>query len=423
MATPKIKSVSAMEILDSRGFPTVQATVTLGHDIVASASVPSGASTGAKEAVELRDNESRYGGKGVHTAVANVNGEIAKAITGKDVSDIQAIDALLIKLDGTPNKSRLGANAILAVSVACARAAALAQRLPLYQFFREVYAPKMQEWKLPRPMFNILNGGVHADSGLSVQEFMVVPKGSVFAENLHRGAEVFHHLAGLLTREGYSISVGDEGGYAPRLKSHQEAFDLLLGAMNKAGLVAGDDVMISFDAAASQFRSGADRYALRPEGTTYTTEQLINLYENWSRSYPLLSIEDGLAEDDWAGWQTMTARLGSKVMVVGDDLFVTQAALLDKGAKEKVANATIIKPNQVGTLSEAVECLRVAKTHGYQTIVSHRSGETTDTFIADLAVAIGAEYIKAGSTARGERLAKYNRLLEIERALSPDVTT
>lgn len=422
MATHKIKSITAMEILDSRGFPTVQATVTLAHDLSASASVPSGASTGTKEAVELRDGGARFSGKGVTKAVASVNGEIAQALVGMDVSAQQDIDKKLIALDGTPNKARLGANAILAVSVACARAAAMAEKLPLYQYFREIYAPKSRDWSMPRPMFNILNGGVHADSGLSIQEFMVIPKGSLFIQNLQRGAEVFHHLRGLLSREGYAVSVGDEGGYAPRLKSHQEAFDLLLAAMNKAGLVAGDDIMIGFDAAASQFRSAKDRYALRPEGRTYTTEQLIDQYESWSRSYPLLSIEDGLAEDDWSGWQTMTARLGSKLMIVGDDLFVTRAELLERGAKEKAGNATIIKPNQVGTLSEAVECLRVAKENKYQTIVSHRSGETTDSFIADLAVAVGAEYIKAGSTARGERLAKYNRLLEIERALFPDAT-
>jgi len=419
MAKAKIKKVEAMEILDSRGYPSVQAIVTLTNNVQAKASVPSGVSTGSRAALELRDKEKRYDGKGVLRAVENVNGVINDEIKGMAVDDQMKIDQTLIAMDGTANKAKLGANAILAVSLAVAQTAATHEKLPLYRYLRAQYAPKYKDWTLPRPMFNILNGGAHADSGLSLQEFMVVPLSDNFKENLRRGAEIFHQLASLLTNEGYSIAVGDEGGFAPRLPSHATAFEYLVSAITKKGYVAGEEVVIAIDAAASQFHSGNGRYALRPEGTTYTVENLITLYEEWSRTYPLVSIEDGLEENDWSGWTQMTARLGGKLMLVADDLFVTHTKYLRQGIEKKAGNALIIKPNQVGTLSEAIECLRVAKEHGYKVVVSHRSGETNDTSIADIAVALGADYIKAGSLSREERLAKYNRLLEIEREIQP----
>ncbi|MFC1662820.1 phosphopyruvate hydratase [Patescibacteria group bacterium] len=423
MAKVTIRSIDAMEILDSRGYPTVQTKVTLSNKVDAKASVPSGASTGSRAALELRDGDKRYDGKGVLQAVSNVNTTINEALKGQSVDDTRKLDRQLIELDGTENKTNLGANALLSVSLALARVASENEKIPLYKYLRQTYAPKYKLWNLPKPMFNILNGGVHADSGLSIQEFMIVPDSNTFQENLDRGAEVFHRLAGLLSNEGYSVAVGDEGGFAPRLKNHTEAFEFIIAAMTKADYVPGDDIKIALDAAASQFFSGQGRYALRPEGQTYTTEQLIQLYNDWRLKYPLISVEDGLTENDWEGWRVMTGRLGDKMMLVGDDLFVTQTKWLQKGISKKAANAVIIKPNQVGTISEAIECLRLAKENDFKVIVSHRSGETNDAFISDLAVAIGADYLKAGSLAREERLAKYNRLLEIEKEISPHAQT
>ncbi|MFH0951777.1 MAG: phosphopyruvate hydratase [Patescibacteria group bacterium] len=421
MAKRKVKLLRAMEILDSRGYPTVQVQLVLDNDISVKASVPSGASTGDKEALELRDGDERYDGKGVTRAVDNVNNIISKAIMGQSLADTPALDKKMIELDGTDNKSKLGANATTAVSLALVRAAAAGQKIPIYKYLRQVYAPDNKTWTMPKPMFNILNGGVHADSGISTQEFMVVPHGDVYKENLRKGAEIFHHLAGLLSNAGYSVSVGDEGGFAPRLSSHQQAFEMLIAAITKVGLVPGEDIKIAIDAAANQFKSGNGRYAIRPEGRTYTTDQLVSQYAQWQKDYFLFSVEDGLEESDWSGWQSMNRRLGKTMMIVGDDLFATHTARLQEGLANNAANAIIIKTNQVGTVSEAVECLKLAQANNYKVIVSHRSGETEDSFIADLAVAMGADFLKAGSVSREERLAKYNRLLEIESEITPNV--
>ncbi|MBI4433642.1 phosphopyruvate hydratase [Candidatus Uhrbacteria bacterium] len=415
-----IASVRAWEILDSRGNPTVRAEVITdtGHRGVAA--VPSGASTGVHEALELRDGDAkRYGGKGVRKAVANVNGRIARELIGKDVTAQQAIDAALIALDGTPNKSKLGANAILAVSLAGARAGASVSGTPLYQYLRERFALEAGPWKLPMPMMNILNGGRHADSGLSIQEFMVIPKHRKFSERLRMGTEVFHALRGILAHRGLATTVGDEGGFAPRIGDNERALRVILEAIRKAGYVPGDDIALGLDVAASEFYEPAstasgDRYFFKDPKTAWTPAQMVRLMERWVTKYPLISIEDPLAEDDWQHWQKLTARVGKRVQIVGDDLFVTNVQRLERGIAEGVGNAILIKVNQIGSLSETIAAIVLARSAKYRVIISHRSGETSDTFIADLAVAVNAEYIKTGSLSRSERVEKYNRLLEIE---------
>jgi enolase len=409
-----IKRVTAIEQIDSRGNPTVGAQVELSSGVTGFAASPSGASTGSREAVELRDKDaSRYLGKGVLDAVHNVNGEIAKAIVGKDATDQAAIDQAMIELDGTPNKSRLGANAILAVSLAVAKAKAADQKLPLYRSL----APTAQDFVLPVPMMNILNGGAHADNNVDVQEFMVLPATAPsFKEALRQGVEIFHALKAILKKKGLSTAVGDEGGFAPDLPSNVAAIEAILSAIETTGLRVGLDVFLGLDVASSEFYSKGV-YALAAEQKSYTSEQFVDFLESWVRQYPIVSIEDGLAEDDWTGWALLTARLGKKVQLVGDDLFVTNTAILERGIQQGVANSILIKPNQIGTLTETLAAIDMASAAGFSSVVSHRSGETEDVTIADLAVATAATQIKTGSLCRSERVAKYNRLLQIENEL------
>ena len=405
-----IVEVRAREVLDSRGNPTVEAEVELESGAVGRAMVPSGASTGKFEALELRDGGPRYLGKGVLRAVANIKDRIAPEVVGFDALDQVAVDRAMLALDGTPNKAGLGANAVLAVSLATARAAAEALGLPLWRYLGGV-----QGAVLPVPLMNVINGGVHADNGLDVQEFMLVPLGfSRFSEALRAGVEVFHHLKKVLKERGYATNVGDEGGFAPALERNEEALELLLQAIERAGYRPGKEVALALDAAASEFYQGG-RYLF--EGQERSAEELIEVYEGWVERYPIVSLEDGLAEEDWAGWKLLTERLGQKIQLVGDDLFVTNPARLELGIQEGVANAILIKPNQIGTLSETLETIRLAHRAGYRTVISHRSGETEDPFIADLAVAVNAGQIKTGSASRSERIAKYNQLLRIEEAL------
>jgi enolase len=408
-----ISEIHAREILDSRGNPTVEVEVILESGGFGRAAVPSGASTGTREAVELRDGDGkRYGGKGVRRAVTNVIEVIAPELDGMEASEQAAVDRALLELDGTPNKSALGANALLGVSLAVARAAADEAGLPLYQ-----YLGGAGTRLLPVPLMNVLNGGVHADNGLDIQEFMLVPAGAPsFSEALRMGAEVFHALKGLLRDKGLSTGVGDEGGFAPALGSNTAPLDLLMQAIERAGYRPGEDVMVALDPAASEFFHGG-RYRFRAEGKERTPEEMIAFYESLLDRYPLCSIEDGLAEQDWDGWVALTRRLGSRIQLVGDDIFVTNPTILAEGIKKGVANAILIKVNQIGTLTETLEAVELAKRAGYGTVISHRSGETEDTFIADLAVAVNAGQIKTGSLARGERTAKYNQLLRIEEEL------
>jgi len=408
-----IAEIYAREILDSRGNPTVEVEVLLEGGGFGRAAVPSGASTGTREAVELRDGEhKRFGGKGVRRAVTNVMEVIAPELQGTEASEQAAVDRILLELDGTPNKSGLGANALLGVSLAVARAAADEAGLPLYQYLGGPGARL-----LPVPLMNVLNGGAHADNGLDIQEFMVVPAGAQsFSEALRTGAEIFHALKGLLRDKGLSTGVGDEGGFAPALASNTAALDLVLQAIERAGYRPGEDVLLALDPAASEFFEGG-RYRFRAEGKARTSEEMIGFYDSLLDRYPLCSIEDGLAEGDWDGWMALTRRLGSRVQLVGDDIFVTNPAILQEGIRKGVANAILIKVNQIGTLTETLEAIELAKRAGYGTIISHRSGETEDTFIADLAVAVNAGQIKTGSLARGERTAKYNQLLRIEEEL------
>lgn len=417
----KIKDIRAWEILDSRGNPTVRVEVTLENSMKSVASVPSGASTGVHEALELRDGDAkRYGGKGVLKAVRNVNSPIAKALRGLDVSKQEQIDRVMRKLDGTVNKSKLGANAILAVSLASARAGALVVGLPLYRYIRKIYKLQTTSYKLPVPTMNILNGGRHADSGLSIQEFMVIPQRSEFVERLRVGAEVFHALKSILATQGLATTVGDEGGFAPRLGANERALEVIMEAIVKAGYIPGKDVRLGLDIAASEFYDEANggQYFFEDSKTAWTPKQMVALIEQWIEKYPMAIIEDPLAEDDWANWKELTARVGKRVRLVGDDLFVTNTKRLQQGIRKNVANAILIKVNQIGSLSETMAAIAMARRAGYQVIISHRSGETTDTFIADLAVAVNAEYIKTGSLSRSERVEKYNRLLEIEHELS-----
>ncbi len=405
--------VTAREILDSRGNPTVEAEVCLEGGAHGRASVPSGASTGEHEACELRDGDnSRYGGKGVQRAVANVRGEMASALKGMQATRQAELDACLCELDGTPTKSRLGANAVLAVSLACARAAAHACGLPLYRYLGGAGAHV-----LPVPMMNVINAGAHSDAPIDFQEFMIVPHGlPSFREAVRCGAEIFHALGGVLRARGFATSVGDEGGYAPKLHGVEDALECILLATEAAGYRPGEQVSLALDVAASEFYdAGKGRYVLtRSGGKELTADALISYYRRLVEAYPIVSIEDGCAENDWEGWRHLTAELGEHCRLVGDDLFVTNVDFLRRGIAEHVANAILVKPNQIGTLSETMEAVRLAQTHAYAAIISHRSGETADAFIADLAVALGTGFIKAGSLSRSDRLTKYNRLMRIE---------
>lgn len=420
-----IKKIHAREIIDSRGSPTVEVEVVLENKIKGIAAVPSGASTGEYEALELRDGDgSRYNGKGVLKACENVNVKIAAKLKGQVVTNQKKIDKMMIELDGTENKSNLGANAILGVSLACARAGARARNKRLYRYIASVYGLEEEDFRIPVPMFNIINGGKHADSGLSIQEFMILPvgiKGS--PERIRAGSEIFQALKKILSGLGQSTGVGDEGGFSPKLDSTTKSFEVIINAIEQAGYRAGQDVFIGIDAASSSFFDPASgQYTLRPEKISLDGDRLVALYLEWLKKYPLVSIEDGLNENDWEGWARMKKRIDEqsekKIMIVGDDLTVTNIKREKKADKNKCANAIIIKFNQIGTLTETIECIKFAKKEGWKVIVSHRSGETCDHFIADLAVATGADFLKAGSLSRGERLAKYNRLMKIEEELS-----
>ncbi len=412
----EIVKVVGREILDSRGNPTVEADVWLADGCIGRAAVPSGASTGEHEAVELRDGDAkRYLGKGTRKAVANILKAIAPAVTGMDATDQAAVDACMIALDGTPNKAKLGANATLAVSLATARAAADSQFTPLYRYLGGVHA-----CVLPVPMMNILNGGAHADNCVDPQEFMVAPHGAkTFAEALRMGAEVFHTLKGVLKKRGYNTSVGDEGGFAPNLKSNEEALEVVLEAITKAGYKPGKEISIALDPAASEFFDPKKKKYVfkKSDKSERTSDQMVEFWAGWVKQYPIISIEDGMAENDWAGWKKMTEALGDKIQLVGDDLFVTNVERLAMGIEKGVANSILIKVNQIGTLTETLDTMRMAADAGYTSMTSHRSGETEDTFIADLAVATCCGQIKTGSASRTDRIAKYNQLLRIEEEL------
>ncbi|MBU0620017.1 MAG: phosphopyruvate hydratase [Patescibacteria group bacterium] len=440
----KIKQIIAREILDSRGNPTIETKVILNNNISAKASVPSGASTGIHEAHELRDGDKkRYNGMGVLKAVDNVNNKIFKVLKNVDISKQEEIDKTMIKLDGTENKKKLGANAILSVSLACARVASIFQKTELYQYLSERYAlcvPRCAS--LPVPCFNIFNGGKHADTNLDFQEFMVIPLNCnanplinanpriandannknkkitaqpSLAEMVRMGAEIFHELGNVLRKAGFDTDVGNEGGYAPDIFSSMQAIELIMAAGINAGYKPGKDFGIGIDVGSSElYNKKTRKYIFHLDQALFTNKTLIGLYYEWFRKYPIVSIEDGLDEDDWEGWREMTKELGNEMMIIGDDLFATNIHRLQRGIKEKAANTILIKPNQIGTLTETIKCVKLAKKYNYKIMVSHRSGETCDDFIADLAVAVGADYIKAGSLSRGERLAKYNRLMEIE---------
>ena len=412
----KIESVEALEVLDSRGNPTVQVEVITDGGFCGVAKVPSGASTGSFEAVELRDNdEERYMGKGVKKAVENVNRTIAKKITGMNVYDQLKIDQKLIDIDGTDNKEKLGANATLGVSLAVAKAAANSLGMTLYNYIGGVNAKK-----LPTPMMNILNGGKHSDNNISSQEFMIMPtSGKDFAENLQMGVETYHNLKKVLKSKGYSVAVGDEGGFAPNLQSEEEALDVIVEAIKKAGYIPGKDISIALDVASTEMydeakKVGKNGYLFWKTGTFKTSDEMIDYLEELVQKYPIVSIEDGLAEEDWNSWKKLTQKLGSKIQLVGDDLFVTNTDRLRKGIRNKVANSILIKPNQIGTLTETLDAIEMAQKAGYTTVISHRSGETEDTTIADIAVAVNAGQIKTGAPCRTDRVAKYNRLLNIE---------
>jgi enolase len=416
----KIASVHGRQIIDSRGNPTVEADVVLEDGARGRAAVPSGASTGEHEAIELRDGDkTKYLGKGVLKAVSNVNGEIARVVKGLDGTDQRTLDLRMIEADGSPNKGNLGANAILAVSMAAARAAAAAARLPLYKYLAQ-YSSDPSGNTLPVPMMNILNGGAHADNSVDPQEFMAMPVGArTFDEALRMGVEVFHRLKAVLHKRGYSTAVGDEGGFAPNLKSNEEAIEVVLEAITAAGYKPGEHVAIALDPAASEFYDKASgKYVFKKsDKSARTSEQMTAFWADWVRQFPIVSLEDGLAEDDWSGWKHLTAELGGKVQLVGDDLFVTNTVRLQRGITEKIANAILIKLNQIGTVTETIEAIEMARKAGYASIVSHRSGETEDTFIADLVVAMGTGQIKTGSASRTDRVAKYNQLLRIEEEL------
>jgi len=408
-----IVEIRAREILDSRGNPTLEADVVLASGVVGSAMVPSGASTGEREAIELRDNDKgRYLGKGVLNAINNVNTEIRAALVGMDAADQAAIDNKMIELDGTDNKARLGANAILSVSMAVAHASAKEAGVPLYQ-----YLNNSGEFIMPVPMMNIINGGSHADNSVDLQEFMILPVGAPsFREAIRYGAEVFHNLKKVLSAKGLATTVGDEGGFAPNLSSNEEAIEVILEAIEKAGYKAGVDIFLGMDAASSEYYKDG-RYELSAEGRSFDSFEMTDFFVDWVEKYPILSIEDGLDQNDWAGWKNQTEKLGSKVQLVGDDLFVTNPAILKEGIEKGIANSILIKVNQIGTLTETLAAINMAHAAGYTAVVSHRSGETEDTTIADLAVATGTGQIKTGSLSRSDRVAKYNRLMKIEEEL------
>jgi len=413
----EINHIHAREILDSRGNPTVEADVTLVNGVTGRAAVPSGASTGEHEAVELRDEDpKRYGGKGVLKAVQNVNDVIAPELKGMSALDQTKVDRVLIELDGTPNKSNLGANALLAVSMATVRAAAIHQRLPLYRYLGGLNGSIANT--LPVPMMNIINGGAHADNNVDFQEFMIVPAGAArFSEALRMGAEIFHTLKSVLKKKGYATSVGDEGGFAPNLKSNEEAIETILEAIAQAGYRAGENVQLALDPAASEFYDGTTYVFKKSDGRRLDSDQMAAFWQDWAGKYPIISIEDGMAENDWDGWKTLTDAIGQGVQLVGDDLFVTNTKFLQKGIDLGVANSILIKVNQIGTLSETLECIALARSNSRAAVISHRSGETEDAFIADLAVATNAGQIKTGSLSRSDRIAKYNQLLRIEEEL------
>jgi enolase len=417
----KISKVHAREILDSRGNPTIEVDLTLSDGSFGRAAVPSGASTGSHEAVELRDGDTkRYGGKGVLKACDNVNGAIARSISGAgEKFDQKSLDTVLIKIDGTPNKSKLGANATLGVSMAFARAVAVSENLPLYRYFKNI-ANSSNPIRLPVPMMNIINGGAHAANSADIQEYMIVPLGLPnFHEALRSGTEIFHALKKLLTERGLATTVGDEGGFAPTLASNEEPLKLIVEAITKAGYKPGTDVSIAIDAAATEFYKDG-KYELKRDGKSLTSEEMVSYYADLVAKYPIISIEDGLAEDDWDGYKILTDRLGGKIQLVGDDLFVTNIERLDRGIESKVANSILIKLNQIGTISETIDAINMANKAGYTAVISHRSGETEDSTIADFAVGTGAGQIKTGSLSRSERIAKYNQLLRIEEELGAD---
>ena len=411
-----IADIRAREILDSRGNPTIEADVMLESGVMGRCCAPSGASTGSREALELRDgNKSRYLGKGVLTAVGNVNVDIRELLVGRSVFDQAGIDKAMIDLDGTESKSKLGANAILAVSLACAKAAAIEKRIPLYQYIAELRG--QTTFTMPVPMMNIINGGEHADNTVDIQEFMIEPVGfTSFADALRCGAEIFHALKAVLKARGLSTAVGDEGGFAPNLATNEEALTVIMEAIAKAGYRAGENVMLALDCAASEFYKDG-KYVLAGEGKSFTSAEFVDYLAGLAAKYPIISIEDGLDESDWAGWKLLTDKIGDKVQLVGDDLFVTNPAILKRGIDEGVANAILIKYNQIGSLTETLDAIYMAKAAGFATVISHRSGETEDATIADLAVATAAGQIKTGSLCRSDRVAKYNQLLRIEQAL------
>jgi len=418
----KIKKIKAREILDSRGNPTVECDVILEDETLGRAAVPSGASVGEREALELRDGDKkRYLGKGVLKAVNNVNEIIAEKLTGKNILEQQKIDEIMIQLDGTKTKSNLGANAILSVSLACCRAASYSLKIPLYEYIRKTYNLKFDSYLLPAPMMNILNGGKHADNNVDLQEFMIVPAGkkiTSFKEALRVGSEVFHNLKSVLKNKKYNTGVGDEGGFAPDLNSNEEAIQVIIEAIKKAGYSEGEDVFIGLDPAASEFYKD-NKYVLEGEKTDKikTSQQMVDFYNNIINKYPVIFIEDGLAEQDWDGWKLLTEKLGKKIQLVGDDIFVTNKEIFKEGIKQKIANSILIKLNQIGTLTETIETLNLAYKSNYRAVISHRSGETEDTFIADLSVALNTGQIKTGSVSRTDRICKYNQLLRIEECL------
>lgn len=413
----KIASITAREIIDSRGNPTVEADVTLANGIVGRAAVPSGASTGVREAIELRDGGSRYLGKGVQTAVANVNGEIADAIIGLDANDQLAIDEKMIALDGTDNKERLGANALLAASMATAHAAANDAGVGLYQ-----YLGGETQYKMPVPMMNIINGGSHADNSVDMQEFMILPVGaSSLSEAVRCGAEIFHTLKQVLSEQGMSTAVGDEGGFAPNLSSNEAAIEVILEAIERAGFEAGKDVFLGLDCASSEYYKDG-KYVFSSEDRSFDAAEMVDFLAGWVEKYPIISIEDGMDEGDWDGWKLLTERLGDKVQLVGDDLFVTNPVIFKGGIDKGIANSILIKLNQIGTLSETLEAIQMAHDSGYTAVISHRSGETEDVTIADLSVATNSGQIKTGSLSRSDRIAKYNQLLRIEQALGDNAS-
>jgi len=409
----QIADIRGREIIDSRGNPTVEADVILASGAIGRAAVPSGASTGSREAIELRDDDNnRFMGKGVLTAVANVNGEIREALLGMDASDQAKIDQVMIDLDGTENKARLGANALLAVSMAAAKASAVDAGVPLYR-----YMATSDEFQMPVPMMNIINGGEHADNSVDLQEFMIMPVGaSSINEAIQWGAEVFHNLKKVLSAKGLNTAVGDEGGFAPDLSSNEEAITVILEAIENAGYKAGEDIFIAIDAAASEFYKDGN-YVLASEGKTLTPEEFVDFLAVWVDKYPIISIEDGMDESDWAGWKLLTEKVGHKIQLVGDDLFVTNPAILAEGIEKSIANSILIKVNQIGTLTETMAAINMAKENGYTAVISHRSGETEDTTISDLAVATSAGQIKTGSMSRSDRIAKYNQLIRIAEEL------